>query len=373
MSWLDIFCLLAVLIYAVFILRNIGTLFPRPKAKVSIKDHIQVQKITVIIAARNEEKNIAACLQSIARQEFPGELLEVIVVNDHSEDRTLEIATSFLKENFIHWKLIELEKGEAGKKTALTKAIEQSTGTIIVTRDADTVSENKNWLNEISFCFETNDCDLLIMPVLLSGPNSFTVSFQKYENLAIAFLGLGMARNHLPIVCSGANLAYKKDAFLKLDPYKDNLKVPSGDDMFLLKAAWKKKLKIEAIANPVSTPAEKTLKTALGQRLRWASKSAKISIWPVFMSGLTLFAGNIACLVALIGLVIGTSYLPFGLFTLALKLIIDFLLLFLSARMFSTKFNPAWYLPAFVFNLVYMPVLTLVSFFVKPKWKGRKS
>jgi cellulose synthase/poly-beta-1,6-N-acetylglucosamine synthase-like glycosyltransferase len=209
------------------------------------------------------------------------------------------------------------------------------------------------------------------MPVTMIGRNTFASAFQKFENLAIMALGHGMARNQVPIVCSGANLAYRKDFFLKLNPYSDNQDIASGDDMFLLKKALLHKAIIHSSANPVQTPVTPDLKSALQQRLRWASKGRKIITGPIFLSGLTLFSGNLAALIALLCLLIDASYLRFGLFTLALKLLIDFLLLFLSARMFKIRFNPAWYLPAFLFNLAYTPVITTLSFFVKPSWKGR--
>jgi len=376
MGWLELFCLLAVLVYTVFLLMNVFTLFPRKKVKFSSTDLASNTLFTVIIAARNEEKNIQICLEDIAGQDFPKEYVEVLVVNDHSEDRTAEVAEPYLKENFLHYQLLHLEEGEKGKKAALLKAIAQSKGDIIITRDADTLSQSKHWLKEIARNFENSNCDLLVSPVLLSGNNSFSTAFQKYENLALVLLGTGMAKNNLPIVCSGANLAYKKEVFLRLKPYRDNLHIASGDDMFLLKKAFRGACIIYSSNHPhsvVYTPAEEGAKNAFFQRLRWASKTGRIGILPVFLSGLTLILANTACLLTGVYLFVDSSYLAFGLFTLLIKLLIDFLLLFLSARMFNVKFSPAWYLPAFVFNIAYTPAIALVSLFVKPVWKGRSS
>src|SRR6186713_155731 len=78
-------------------------------------------KVTVIIPARNEETNISACLASIIANNFPLEQLQIIVVDDHSEDRTAEIVRSFSKQ---HVQLISLkdhvpEKINSYKKKAL--------------------------------------------------------------------------------------------------------------------------------------------------------------------------------------------------------------------------------------------------------------
>src|SRR6476469_6201765 len=58
--------------------------------------------VSVIIAARNEEHNIVACLHSIIDQDYPTELFEVIVVDDFSEDQTADVVNS------IHGKNIRL-------------------------------------------------------------------------------------------------------------------------------------------------------------------------------------------------------------------------------------------------------------------------
>ena len=51
--------------------------------------------ISVIIAARNEEKFIGQCIESILNCNYPKELYEIIVVNDHSEDQTEEVIKNF--------------------------------------------------------------------------------------------------------------------------------------------------------------------------------------------------------------------------------------------------------------------------------------
>ncbi len=372
MNWVVVYCLLAIVVYTVFLAQNI---FSARKRTMKQTPEIQMRRdmviASILIPARDEAQNIIRCLQSIVSQEFPKEQFEIIVVNDHSCDQTLSLATEFLNDKDISHKIISLAENEKGKKAALLKAIEEASGEIIITRDADTFGDDKNWLKKILLEFENKQPDLLLLPVILSGNNSFAATFQRYENLAISILGLGMAKNNLPMVCAGANLAYRKEFFQKLQPYRDNLHIASGDDMFLLKKAWQQKAKIGALNAPVQTPVGADLKTAFHQRIRWAAKSGKLLTRPIFFSSLVLLAGNLAALVALISLLIDASYFPFGLFSLLIKLLIDFLLLILSARMFKTKLNPAWFVPAFIFNLFYTPVIALCSVFVKPNWKGR--
>lgn len=376
MGWLELACTWAVLAYAVFLLANIIAARAEKKRQKALKFSEDLPAVSIIIPVRNEDGSILTCLQSIAAQDFPAEKLEVIVVNDHCEDNTISTCTPYLQKHFANYQVLHLSEKEAGKKTAIQRAVEQSTGTIIITRDADTVSENKDWLKSIACAFEEQSCDVLISPVLLGGPNSFAASFQKYENLAVSLIGAGMAARRLPMVCSGANFSYTKAAFALLNPYADNRHIASGDDMFLLKKAYSQKIPIGINlqeGSPVTTPVFAGFGRAWQQRLRWASKTTRVSTPPILFSGLILLMGNIAALIALIHLFIDTSYLPFGLFTLTLKVIIDFLLLFLSARMFSLKLSFAWYLPAFVLNLFYTPAMATASLFAKPNWKGRSA
>lgn len=376
MNWLEISALLAVVTYTVFLAGNMFSARSRSK-KLGVNAAQPLSgRVSIVVPARNEAANIVNCLQSISEQDFPAGRFEVILVNDHSGDSTIELAENFLQQSRLNYKIVFLADNENGKKAALQKGISISSGEWIITRDADAVSRSRQWLQEMVLAAEQQGYDMLIAPVLLEGSDDFAAAFQKYENLAITLLGTGMARNNLPVVCSGANLAYKKDLFLELDPYRKNAKVASGDDMFVLKKAYAARKRIGVVAAPASvvhTPVEEGARNAFLQRLRWAAKTPRVLTLPIFFSGLILLLGNLGALVALAGILVDGSYLGFGLFTLTIKLIIDFLLLFLSARMFNAKLSLTWYLPAFLLNLLYTPAVAVLAVFVKPAWKGRST
>jgi len=82
-------------------------------------------KVTVIIPARNEEKNIRACLASLQKQIYPSLLLEVLVIDDHSEDNTANAVRQF-----PNVKLLALhdETVNSYKKKAIEKGIAAATG-----------------------------------------------------------------------------------------------------------------------------------------------------------------------------------------------------------------------------------------------------
>ena len=133
-------------------------------------------KISVIIPARNEENNIAACLDSLAEQDYPKDLLEIIVADDHSTDETAGIVNRYAGSGII---LLELKKEmtdspqtSGSKKAAITAAIKKSTGTLIITTDADCLFPKK-WLRTLVSFYETYH------PVFIAAP----VSFSKEKNV----------------------------------------------------------------------------------------------------------------------------------------------------------------------------------------------
>jgi glycosyltransferase involved in cell wall biosynthesis len=91
-------------------------------------------KVSVLIAARNEEKNIEKLLQSIYNQTFPKELYEVIIVDDHSEDDTKKIVNNFIN-NYKDINIRLLEAESEGKKKAISqRALEDIKGWLDVAK-----------------------------------------------------------------------------------------------------------------------------------------------------------------------------------------------------------------------------------------------
>ncbi len=93
--------------------------------------------VSVIVPARNEEACLGACLQSLTAQS--GGPFEIIVVDDHSTDRTRQIASSFSAE---HVRVIDapaLPAGWTGKNNAVTAGSKSARGEWLLFTDADTI------------------------------------------------------------------------------------------------------------------------------------------------------------------------------------------------------------------------------------------
>mgnify|MGYP006420180747 CR=1 FL=1 len=98
--------------------------------------------VSVCVPARNEERGIQACLQSLLKQDYPN--FEVIVVNDHSTDRTGELIQD-LAAHYSHLIALEgepLPEGWLGKPFALDQAFKKAKGEILLFTDADPVFES---------------------------------------------------------------------------------------------------------------------------------------------------------------------------------------------------------------------------------------
>jgi chlorobactene glucosyltransferase len=108
-----------------------------PRRRPALPD--QVPLVSVIVPARNEEKNIGACVSSLMKQDYP--CFEIIVIDDNSEDRTSEVALS-LASTDPRVKLLRgepLPEGWAGKPHACFQAARQAAGEWLLFTDADTI------------------------------------------------------------------------------------------------------------------------------------------------------------------------------------------------------------------------------------------
>jgi glycosyltransferase involved in cell wall biosynthesis len=113
-----------------------GTVFAQPEPA-------ELIELTVIIPARNEQESLAACIQSLTSQSEDifelGRDWELIVVDDHSSDKTAEIARSFAGVTVMQ--AGELEPGWTGKANAIWTAAKHARGRWLLFTDADTVHE----------------------------------------------------------------------------------------------------------------------------------------------------------------------------------------------------------------------------------------
>ena len=92
--------------------------------------------VSVVVPTYNEEDTIVYGLRKLMEQDYPS--MEIIIVDDASEDRTVELIKKFVKDNGLSAMLIR-QKERKGKASALNEAFKHCSGEIVVITDADTV------------------------------------------------------------------------------------------------------------------------------------------------------------------------------------------------------------------------------------------
>jgi cellulose synthase/poly-beta-1,6-N-acetylglucosamine synthase-like glycosyltransferase len=257
-------------------------------------------KVTILIAARNEEARINYTIDDILAQDYPKHLTEIIMVDDHSTDRTAEIIRSYADRGVKLLQLNEDKPLNSYKKKAIAQAISLSTGDLMVATDADCRMGTK-WLSSVVNYFETNDSVMISSPVAyFEERNLFeymqTLEFAYLIGIGAAFIGNGRAST-----CNGANLAYRKDVFYEVGGFTGIDDLASGDDELLLQKVAERypgrigflKLR-EAI---VYTHAKHTLNEFLQQRRRWASKSTKYKDKKIVALAVGIWLFNVSLLV----------------------------------------------------------------------------
>jgi glycosyltransferase involved in cell wall biosynthesis len=142
-------------------------------------------QVSVIVPARNEEANLATCLSSLVSQ--TGVPFEIIVVDDHSSDRTREIAVSFATANPDNIRVIEadpLPDGWIGKNNAVMTGARSARGKWLLFTDADTLHIPGSLARALAEAQE-NGVDLLSY-----SPQQIAVTFWEMAVMPVVFAEL---------------------------------------------------------------------------------------------------------------------------------------------------------------------------------------
>jgi cellulose synthase/poly-beta-1,6-N-acetylglucosamine synthase-like glycosyltransferase len=341
--------------------------------------------ITVVISARNEEKSIDHCIESLIKQTYPVHLFEIIIVDDYSIDSTAAIANSFNQKNISLIKLrdfIETENLNSYKKKAIETAISLAKGNLIVTTDADCIVQ-PDWLKTIASYYEDYDSVFIAAPGIYEGISFADSAFKKFFKIFqlldfMALQGITAASVYKKIhnMCNGANLAYEKKAFYKVGGFEGIDNIASGDDMLLMhkiQSMYPDKIGYLKSANViVQTQPSETIKEFINQRIRWASKADK---YPDFKITTVLFLVYfLNAWIFFIGVYsffrLKFFYLLLLLFTV--KISAELFFLFPVTKFFGKQKLLWWFIPSQPFHIVYTLIAGWMGKFGSYTWKERK-
>ncbi|MFW0716487.1 glycosyltransferase family 2 protein [Pedobacter sp. N23S346] len=331
-------------------------------------------KVSIIVAARDEELIITRTIEDLVAQHYPKHLMEIIFIDDHSTDRTAEIVLAYADKGV---KLIRLNEDQAlnsYKKKAIQTAIGTCSGDLIITTDAD-CRMGEHWLSTIVNYYEKQDYKMISSPVAYFEEKSLFERLQSLEFLYLIGLGASTIGNKQPSTCNGANLAYEKKTFYEVGGFQGIDDLASGDDELLLhKIAAKYPDKIGFLKNReaiVYTHAKENLQSFLQQRKRWASKSTRYKNKAIIVLGVFVWVFNVSILANFFAGLFFPGLLMVTFYQLIVKMILESLFLW-DVTGFAKRRSLLILIPFLtVLHILYMVYIGIAGNSGKYNWKGR--
>jgi cellulose synthase/poly-beta-1,6-N-acetylglucosamine synthase-like glycosyltransferase len=274
---------------------------------------------TVVICAKNEAQNLKQFLKVVLIQQY--KQYEVVVVNDQSDDDTIDVLVEYYKRN-KNLKIINIDKNETrpytGKKYALMKGVEAATFDTIVVTDADCRPATTHWLARLvgSYLEETQ---IVLGHSPYEKRRGMLNKLIRYENFITALQYFGFAKMGLPYMGVGRNMSYKKELMEGFKGFEKNKNILTGDDDLFINAVANSRnteICIDKDAFTFSQP-ETTFTGWLGQKRRHLRSGFRYKVMHQFLlfllalSNFTLYATFVVLVAkaimvkAVIGILIG--------------------------------------------------------------------
>lgn len=327
------------------------------------------KKISIVIAARNEEKRIPPTLRSLDKLNYPKENFEIIIVDDDSTDNTANLIEPFVQKN-NNWKLIRLKREESeirGKKRALNEAINQSKYDIIFTTDADCIVP-PNWLQKMSVYFG-DDVNMVLGHSPLVSRKGLWHKILEFDNLFSAISGSAPAKMGFALSSVGRNLAYRKPIYESIGGFRSLKKFKSGDDVHLTERFRANDNKaIDYCADPdtfVMTIPPSTRRDIFHQQIRKNSKTLKKS-WPTVFFSIGLF---IFYMLFLTLPFFYSKILSIWLVVIVIKFIVEFIALLYATLIFRKNHLIPYLFPLQIFYPLYLLFFSFFGVLQLYEWK----
>lgn len=330
--------------------------------------------ISVLIPVRNEAENIEVLIRSICKVAYHKSQYEVIVIDDHSNDNTGEIA-KYLTKEYDQLKVIDQKKGVSGKKKAIEIGVSNSSGEIIVCTDGDCCVP-QNWLAAYAETYRKSPNTVMVFGgVRYKSNKSFVIDLLNIELSILQMIGGASMKLGIPTMINGANLSYIKKAFKAVGAYSGNENIPSGDDEFLLRKLHSKfPAGVEFLKDRltiVETLPPSSFETWIHQRRRWAAKwkhhkDVYSKLIPVFIFLFNSFS------IYMIFNVLSGNERTVSIIFLGLKSVVEYLLISISTRFLGVSNKILNFIYLQLIYPFYVVFFGIASNFGKYTWKDRE-
>ena len=322
--------------------------------------------VSVIVCARDEERNIDRCLESLSKLEYPHTSLELIVVDDSSEDSTPYLLKKW-SEKLPHLRILDLhgrERFAQGKVNALIQGIDAATGEFICITDADcTVSPC--WVSNYVQWFSPG-VGMVSSIAVLDSLAPFDAA-QSCEMIQLLSMSMSAIDHGFSVSIIGNNLALRKEAYEEIGGYRA-IPFSITEDIALFQAMWHSRWKVLFKGNDellVQSKPPDSFRMWWRQKQRWVVGGKAIE-WP---GAVILALGYVG--IAAIFIALCSSSPQQLLLTIGLKFLAD--LLILVPTMISLKqLRLLPFFPVYELYLTFYLICVPIQFFQKKvTWKGR--
>lgn len=202
--------------------------------------------VSVVICARNEARNLQALIDMLMEQEHDD--FEVVIVNDRSDDDTLEVL-NWLKPKYPRLRVVNIqadEKFSYGKKIALGVGIRAAKHPHIILTDADCVPASRQWLSLMCAGFKDGR-QIIIGHSPYAHTGGLTNVLERYDGTTKAMQYISFALAGLPYMGVGRNLGYTQDMFFNArGPRRHDHLMSGDDDLFINEVARTKNTTVMA-------------------------------------------------------------------------------------------------------------------------------
>lgn len=326
-------------------------------------------RFSILVPFRNEAENLPILLESISKLKYPTDLFEVLLIDDASEEK-FQIPNSKFQITLTN----TIRQSNSPKKDAITTGVPLAKNEWIVTTDADCVVP-ENWLLTMDAFIQNHKIEMIAGAVTYDCKPSFLHHFQHLDLTSLQGATIGSFGINKGFMCNGANFAYTKSLFQKLNGFEGNNKIASGDDVFLLQKAIaqcpEKVHYLKSKETIVLTQPTDSWKALFYQRVRWASKTSSYQSRFGIGLGLVVFGGNLSLILVLVlGFLGWIPFLYVALLWLT-KFMVDAVLLYTTHR-FLTNSRMRYGLASSLLYPFFSTSVALYAAFGSYEWKGRR-
>ena len=331
--------------------------------------------VSILVPAKDEEKTIANCLESLLQQKYPSDKYEIVVVNDRSTDNTPSIIKRYQQKHSII-KILNIESntsGLTGKQNAMIEGLKLCKGKIILNTDADCFA-TPMWVSKTVAHFSPQ-MGLVIgfhIPYNTRDSRSVFVDLQSLDMLFLMDSAAGSFGMNVHVGGAGRNLTFHKDINAS-NIYKQMGFTITEDTALIQYVSKNTNWGISAVYDKdalIMTSAESSLKKFLIQRIRWTLGGHTTRSW-ILMPLYSIFLYHLYLAVLI--------PIAFFLESLAIPVLISFvvktLVDFVRCWRISREFQRLELLKVFMLYEFFMIFYSIISgfgslFIRKVKWKG---